>query len=430
MKGGKLEGKIIKTRIQELTQKAIDMNRLIKNDIRYKERLGNEVNEINKKIRELTDLIKDKNKRSTKKETFKQYQHKKLRSVRKKKNSINDIFNAVNEIDSLSKCSDFDKYRIFHLSCHGFETPKFNVEYGYDRFDPKTLLNNYNIKPENLSIIYGQPFGRSSPRDLNNLYTTHNNKKNNILLFKGLINMKTEHEIKIMDYYTTGVFIEYYKNMGVVWTEQNLKTIFPKDKEIKTSSDIVNYMKYNHKNYPEKQLLVMLDEHYYNCPRGIFEITPKKNKGDIDKINNIIKIKYNEKQAKTQHLNYDNPQRNSTCKDLLGLNISNSDKQKYKDILKYNIDFYKSNNLHRFSGGLLFFIGDVLETILKNGNIQPDEKILLITNFCRPIEKTSGRVKQGFNNALNQSNKQIEKKAKLRRRTSKKKMLKSLAPSK
>ena len=67
MKGGKLEGKIIKKRIQELTKKVSNMNLLIKNDIRYKERLGNEVNEINKKIRELTALIKDKNKRSIKK---------------------------------------------------------------------------------------------------------------------------------------------------------------------------------------------------------------------------------------------------------------------------------------------------------------------------------------------------------------------------
>ena len=70
MKGGKLEGKIIKNRIQELILKSRNMNRLIKNDIRYKERLGNEVNEINKKIRELTSLIKDKNMRNSKKKNF------------------------------------------------------------------------------------------------------------------------------------------------------------------------------------------------------------------------------------------------------------------------------------------------------------------------------------------------------------------------
>ena len=49
---------------------------------------------------------------------------------------MNDIFNAVNEIDSLSKCSDFNKYRIFHLSCHGIDTDKYIVEQGYERLDP------------------------------------------------------------------------------------------------------------------------------------------------------------------------------------------------------------------------------------------------------------------------------------------------------
>ena len=71
-----------------------------------------------------------------------------------------------------------------------------------------------------------------------------------------------------------------------------------------------------------------------------------------------------------------------------------------------------------------------METILKNGNIQPDEKILLITNFCRPIKKTTGMPRHGWNNVIEQSNSFIKKKAKLRRQTSKKKMLKSLAPSK
>ena len=87
--------------------------------------------------------------------------------------------------------------------------------------------------------------------------------------------------------------------------------------------------------------------------RGIFEITPKKNKGEIEKINNLIKRKYENKQAGKQHLNYDDPQRFSSCKDLLGLNISNSDKQKYKDILKYNIDFINLK-IYRFNGGFLF----------------------------------------------------------------------------
>ena len=313
------------------------------------------------------------------------------------------------------------------------------IETGYERFNPTTLLNHYGIEPKNLIIISGQPFGRSSLTDLNNIYTNIDNKRTINLLFKGLINMKNEHEIKIMNYYTSSLFFEYYKNTGI-WNNAEIKRVFPKDKEIKTSSDVVNYLKYNYKNYPEKLDLVIDSEEYRKCPRGIFEVSPNSNKNEIQDINKLLTDDYHKILLTYQNLEYNHKKRQFPTKTLLGLNLDNSNLQKYKKILKYNTLFYsiiqkKMNQLFYLNkipktDELLFTIDDVLSVILQEGNIQPNEKIMLITNFCRPIEKTSGRAKQGFNNALNQSNKQIEKKSKLRRQTSRVKVLKSLAPSK
>ena len=47
-------------------------------------------------------------------------------------------------------------------------------------------------------------------------------------------------------------------------------------------------MKYNHKNYPEIQTLVIENEHYLNCQEEFLKLH-LQNKGEIEKINNLIK---------------------------------------------------------------------------------------------------------------------------------------------
>ena len=397
----------------------------IKSNINYKDQIGPHqlLNDASKKklidfiykfkktitYDEISDMLKQANVKPAQKKRI-------LRLLYPNKgiHLLNDMYEELEYI-ALKYKDDYKKYRVFYIGGHGVSCPLYNFrdaemesKYRKDRLRYDKVPSNINIK--NLVIYTTQSFGRLSLANLHELFITHPSLQSlrnmdNKNIYKILYNVNNIKDFNKLDSYITlkhfyndnyyqfnrelagssnsyDNFIynyKYYKSHGVL-------SKYPASSKTKTTKNIVNLMKYHEKNPPPNFKISWYSE--FNILSGIIELTGNSQ--------NDLNYLYNKVKTTAEISNYKQ----------FGLDELKNTKnyENINRVLKYNKELYKLFMLqaqemrYNSEAGKYYTLEDIINIISKVGNIKKDEKILIISNYCRGIDIQRDNSDNKFNN--------------------------------
>ena len=352
---------------------------------------------VNKQTKKKNIQNEKKKKRTYKSNTITKLNYKKF--------DINKTFPVISNLDFIKEIKNLNNYRIFLLLAHGSGTKYDKITTGNKRLNLGKITNIYKRNEKNISIITTQPFGRLSPLSINNIFIKPLTNTYNKVLYKGLINMENRDEIRMMNYYTTSLYIHQRPNyIQKGYARGFIRATYPKDPDSISYNIITNYQKYNYKNKIENTELSIVEDKYGGIQnyQGIFEITSSNLINDITKNNK----------------NYGN--KNITVKQQMFL-FDKFYGPKYNDLLKYNKELCR---LYYNKGDkkLVFNVEKALNVIYSEGNIKENDKVIIIATHCRGLNK---EYKSGdpWNNKVGKNNKNVIKEISKRRKKSQINML-------
>lgn len=290
------------------------------------------------------------------------------------------------EIQKIPPKIDLKKknYRVFYISGHGYSCDideyKNQVRLNYDKLDNN--LSKYQFRKDKLNIISTQPIGRYSFSELlltiSDLFTSY--YKNSII--NTLLHGNKEQYDMLEDYITSLFYsTRLYKESN--YDMINFKKLYSRFlnspgyyiNDIETTRNLVNFVKYSNNYPPPDSNVVFSLNSAEDVFLGVLELTSpyhNESKQLIDKINST-KIDYP-----------NNLKKNTLIK--MGYNLdsiynSKMDIPNHSDeILKYNNDIIKLFDKYQ---SLKY--SELIEIIYKNGNIQHNDEIIIITNQCRGV---------------------------------------------
>ena len=356
---------------------------------------------------------------------------KQLLKLNSSKDNFELLLNYIEKLRFTNKLNNYKGYRIFLIGVHGVGVSKNIIDTGKERLNYNKILTPYKRNEKNLNIINTQPFGRNALVSLEKIFINDLSKKYMKLLTSGLVNMKNKKEIEIMNFYTTQLYynldngLKKYSDLR----KKLIKKGYPKYNDNSNSKleSITEYMKYNYKN-PCENYELAISESTVSEFNGVFEMkdnTLLKKLETLQFFRNKVDLKHPKSFDVKNQLCLDH----KFSKDIdendfyPGLFKYDSLPLSFKNVLKYNQEFIK-----RFGEKKEYYfkLNDLIDIIYSIGDIKKNEKVCIILNNCRGINREITNSKKIALNTLYDLSDESKKKGLKRRRFSKTNMLKSI----
>ena len=300
----------------------------------------------------------------------------------KSKRYIDNHYRKLLQIPTIKQNLNRSKIRVFLIAGHG---PCYTPETysSLPKINLKSVINKNNIK-----LLSSQPYGRLASTYLPTLLAKILNDENGKLVSKALWCSESKKDFNILENLLNFLFFNYQDNRYTPWDENSTEVKYEKWKKSQTSfhnkhykltdnesesykSTIFDFVKYNYLNPPKNTQISFMVNQSTEEMKGIIEITENTN----ETLNYMGLI--------NRHNSKNNRHKMGLGLDQIYGTDSGLISNKSHEITKYNK--YLEWKYGKLENGITLNISDIIDAIYNIGNIQRNDKVLILMNQCRGV---------------------------------------------